>query len=82
MLPLAGNSEQQRPAMLPVQPVPHPQNMAVTARLAFQPAMAAALLLAQHTPTAHFITTVSHILSLAKPSACIIALSIREPSHG
>lgn len=46
--------------MLIVQAAPHPDNMAIAARLAFQPAMPAALTLPQHAPAAHFISTASH----------------------
>ncbi len=46
--------------MLIVRAAPHPDNMAIAARLAFQPAMPAALTLPQHAPAAHFISTASH----------------------
>lgn len=60
VLPLAGYRKQQRAPMLIVQAAPHPDNMAIAARLAFQPAMPAALTLPQHAPAAHFISTASH----------------------
>jgi hypothetical protein len=46
--------------VLVIQATTHPNNMPIAARLAFQPAMPAALTLPQHPPAAHLVSTASH----------------------